>query len=529
MVPGLPFFMPPVRDDEKNPPWLGAPTETVSDSKVELPKGYSPQVPPNIDLKYDFAEYHASYSQKEGALIAKRRMVIKLHEVPVAELDDYRSFIKNLQNDVAQYVKTSSLSSGDDLDKRGYEAVKNGEFSSAITLLKSAIEADPKSKSAWNDLGLAYLGLNEYDLAISSFQKQIEISPSHQYAYNNLGRVYLRQRKYEEAVKWFSKQAAINPKDKYAHSNLGTAFLEEHRYQEAIPELEQAESLTPDDAEAEVRLGEAYLGFGEDQKAMDSFSKAVKISDRPLIWNNIAYRLSLKNAHLDVARRYAESAVTATEATLRTHSLDQLDSKNIGLTPSLASYWDTLGWVEFAEGNLEKAEKYILAAWQLDPHSEVGDHLGQIYEKRGEKERAVHFYALAMDATRPDPETRTRLSAVVGGNDKVDPIVEKSRDELIAQRTIKLDNSSKREGTADFIMLFTSGHGAEMSVEDVRFVSGDEKLKSFVDALRTAHYGQSVPDEASFKIFRRGTLSCAATATSCSLLLALPDEVKSAD
>ena len=61
-VPGLPFFMPPVRDDAKYPIWLGPPLETVSDSKVEIPQGYRPQMPSNVDLKYDFAEYHASYS-----------------------------------------------------------------------------------------------------------------------------------------------------------------------------------------------------------------------------------------------------------------------------------------------------------------------------------------------------------------------------------------------------------------------------------------------------------------------------------
>ena len=30
--------------------------------------------------------------------------------------------------------------------------------------------------------------------------------------------------------------------------------------------------------------------------------------------------------------------------------------------PSLIAYWDTLGWVYYAEGNLEKAERYVSAA-----------------------------------------------------------------------------------------------------------------------------------------------------------------------
>ena len=84
-------------------------------------------------------------------------------------------------------------------------------------------------------------------------------------------------------------------------------------------------------------------------------------------------------------------------------------SATLALVPSLIAYWDTLGWVYYAEGNLDKAEKYVAAAWALGQHGEVGDHLGQIYEKRGEKEKAIHTYALALSGLRPIPETRGRL------------------------------------------------------------------------------------------------------------------------
>ena len=109
-VPGLPFLMPALRDDASDPIWLGSPQETISNSKVEVPKGYEPQLPANVDLKYDFAEYHSSYSVVHGVLTAKRSFLVKQHEVPVAEFEDYRSFVKNLQNDLNQYVQTASTS-----------------------------------------------------------------------------------------------------------------------------------------------------------------------------------------------------------------------------------------------------------------------------------------------------------------------------------------------------------------------------------------------------------------------------------
>jgi hypothetical protein len=43
--------------------------------------------------------------------------------------------------------------------------------------------------------------------------------------------------------------------------------------------------------------------------------------------------------------------------------------------------------------------------------------LGQIYEKRGEREKAERFYALAMNARRPELKTRSRLADLAGEDD----------------------------------------------------------------------------------------------------------------
>jgi hypothetical protein len=102
--------------------------------------------------------------------------------------------------------------------------------------------------------------------------------------------------------------------------------------------------------------------------------------------------------HLDRARSYAESAVSTTAAALRNVSLDQVNRRDPALTPSLANFWDTLGWVAFAEGKLDLSQRYVTAAWQLAGNAEPADHLGQIEEKRGQKDDAARMYALALNA-----------------------------------------------------------------------------------------------------------------------------------
>ncbi len=523
--------------DSPDPIKLGPPTTRDYHIRLELPSKYSVRAPLPFSQKKDYGDYEAIYKLEGNVFTAERKLMMATSELPSSRVQDYLAFRRVVASDLAQQLSlettvAATTDSADtkpkDLIKRGYEERRNGNYALAIDLLKRAVDADPKSKSGWNELGLAYLDSSQDELAIATFQKQIEVDPYHNLAYSNLGQVYLRERKYDDAIKWFNKQIELDPLNKFAHNHLGEAYLEQQKYAQAVPELEQAASLTPDNAEIQVRLGEAYLNLGRDDEALAAFSKALKISTRPVIWNNIAYQLTLKKAHPDIARRYAESAVSTVSTELRNFSLDQLAPRNLGMTNLLASSWDTLGWVEFADGNLDKAQKYVMAAWQLSQSSETADHLGQIYEKRGEKDQAEHFYALAMNARRPEIKTRSRLADLAGGDSKVDAIIEKSREELPAHRTIKLTNTSKLEGKTECFLLLVGGQGSEMTVDDVKFVSGDEKLKVLTDALRAARYYQTVPDGTTVRILRRGTLSCTAAAD-CSLLLALPSDVRSVD
>jgi tetratricopeptide (TPR) repeat protein len=546
VLPLVQFNLPDVDADDTDadaePLKLGPKASYSYNIKLELPAKYTAHAPLAISLKRDYAEYAAIYKLEGGVFTAGRSLTLRQDELPVARASDYESFRRAVGADLAQQLSVESAVSGppvpppdmkaDDLVDSARAAAENGNFPVAIVLLKRATEVDPKNKFAWNNLGLIYLQMRESDQAIAAFQKQIEVNPYDEFAYNNLGRVYWNDRKYDDAVKAFNKQLENNPLDRFAHANLGQMYAEWHKYDLAAGELEKAVAVTPDSApgsaELQVSLGDAYLNLGQDDKALSTFDHAVELSASPLVWNNIAYQLSLKNSHLDRAQQYAESAVSATAAALRNISLDRLANKDLGLVSNLIAYWDTLGWVHFSEGDLSKAEKYVAAAWSLGHHGEVGDHLGQIYQKRGDKDRALRTYALSMNGLRPTPETRGRLASLAGGDAKVDSTIARYKDEL--QRSITIDlGKAKQSSNADFFILLSGGGGSSTKVDSVKFVSGDEKLKSYSEALKTADYHLTFPDDTPVKVFRRGTLSCAIATGKCEFVLTLPDDVRSVD
>jgi tetratricopeptide (TPR) repeat protein len=524
-------------DADSEPLKLGPKAEYVYKIKLELPAKYTARAPLPFSLKRDYAEYQATYKLQATTFTADRTLTLRQDELPAPRAEDYESFRHAVSSDLGQFLSLENTVAGspappadmkaDDLVESGRAAIASNNLPLAVTLLKRATEVDAKNKYAWNMLAAAYMGMRQNDDAIAALKKQIEINPYDEYAYNALGRAYWQERKYDDAATAFNKQIEINPLDKFAHAGLGSMYSEWKKYDLAAAELEKATSLTPDNPELQVSLGDAYLNLGQDDKALATFDHAVELSATPLVWNNIAYQLSLKKSHLDRAQQYAESAVSATTAALRNLSLDRLTQQDLPLVPSLIAYWDTLGWVYFSKGNLDMAEKYVAAAWGLGQHGEVGDHLGQIYEKEGKKDRALQTYELAVTGLRPIPETQERIAALVKADSKLGGVAT-DKASLQSLRTIDM-GKAKETGSADFFVLLSGGAGTPAKAEAVRFVSGDEKLKVFTEALRTAEYRLSFPDDTPLKILRRGILSCSTATGNCMFVLMLPDDVRTVD
>jgi tetratricopeptide (TPR) repeat protein len=557
-VPGVPFYMPPAKDDTQDPVWLGPPLETVSDSKVELPKGYKPQIPSDVDLKYDFAEYHATYSQDHDVLSAKRRLVVKLREVPVAELDDYRSFIKKLQNDVNRYVQTSSSGpafvqspSGFGMLPRFLAGIRSlpdssspeasrmeadvlgaglhGDSLSAASQLKHAVDADPKFARAWVELAAAYMAQRQNDAALDALRTAIDVDPKQLVIHKiyalilgTMGRAEGAQQAWRDALK-------IAPDDADANSAIAGLLVQDKRYQDALPYLE---TLTKSDTSRgpQVRLGSAYLRAGQTEKGTATLEKVLAADSRPGTFNDVAYEMAEAVTSLPKALEYAQRAVEDQERQSHDVKLSSLLQGDLACTQDIGSYWDTLGWVQFRLGDFEQAESYLHAAWVLTQLAVVADHLGQVYEHEKETEKAIHMYRLALAAPENGgvaKETIRQRLDHLGVKAPSTPMEwarsgDRSGDELSQLRTVKLKRLIAGKATAEFFLLFTP----DSKVQDAAFINGDEKLRSVSAALTDAKFQVSFPAASSAHLVRRAVVMCS-TVSGCEAVLYTPNSVHS--
>jgi tetratricopeptide (TPR) repeat protein len=478
--------------------------------RLGIPAKYGVRLPIGVDVKRDYAEYHSSYKFDAGQLVALRKLKVLLTQIPYERLDDYASFRRTVEADQAQSITLDNKSPGtaglgagqspDDLFDSALQAANNNNFPLAINLFERVAKADPKHKDLWNNLGRAYLADNQYQKAADAFEKQLDANAYDEYAHTLLGQAYEGMQKYDEALAQYQKAIEVSPLDGYAHSSLGLLYSKQKRWSEAVPELEKAVSLQEKNPLLQISLGQAYIASGQTDKGMAAFERAITLSPTAVVWNNIAYSLAEQNVQLERASQYSDAAINAIETQLRDTNLDSLRPQDLFIAGLLYNVWDTKGWVEFKRGNLDVAERFILASWDAKGNGDIALHLGEIAEKRGNKDEAIRYYLFALTGQSPSIEARSHLAAL-GVSGDLDSQIKKATAELEAQRTHKLAASGK--GTGDFFVLASPAKN-----EQVKFVSGDAEIKALAETVKSTDLGIVFPGPSSVRALRRGTVNC---------------------
>ena len=516
------FSVPSLDEEDTEPAKLGGPSTHVGILKLRLPETLTATAPAPVTVKRDYAEYSASYTAGDHLLTAERKLVIKAMEVEPSRASDLNLFARILTTDSQQQVRIENTSGNaerpsretktEELEQAARHAFQSRKFKESAELYELVTEKDPKNKFAWNNLGRAYLALKLDDKAVAAFKKALAVNAYDPWAWNNLGRAYEQQQRYGDAILAYQKQVEINPLDQWAHANLGILFLRLRRNTEAVSELERAVEISPDNAGVKIDLGKAYLRTDRSDKAMGLFEKALQKSSGPSTWNGVAYSLAENNQHLDKALEYAKSAVSTTETRLRNLPPEKVEQAGLQLSANLAAYWDTLGWVYFQQGDTERAERYIAAAWKHSEFGEVGYHLGKIYEKKGDKQKAIEMYAAAAAANAEvTPEALNRLKELVNAQ-TAEQMVAEQRTARVKQRTMKLDWTASDE-TADVLLTFT-GTG---EVDSAKFLAASKGLKAHEADLSRLKLNIPLPDSTTQGFVHKGTLSCA-NGSICKLL-----------
>lgn len=562
--PPLPPLLPALADDAKwsEDEFLGAPGEITYRAKIELPQGYNATKLADVEVKAPFAQYRASYDGNPGTLLVERRLTIVHGKIKEAEWETYRKFCKQVADDRDMMVNANGgepkpgAKSGEaaaqapageenkggetegpqasKLADKAREAMQSQNWQAALEYMQQVVAIDEKYPGAWLTLGGLAAMHNRRDEAVEDFQKEIQFHPDSPRAYRALAEYQIYLKRTKDALETYRRWEKVAPDDAEVIRRLGQFLLDEKQYGEAIPYLERAAGHDPDNATVQLLLGSAYLAAGDRERGKSRLAKATELDPSPNMLNNVAYSLAESPADIPRALEYGKKAVAAVEAQSQSVSLAELKMSDLNRMGFLAAYWDTVGWIYFKSNDLEKAESYLKSAWTLSEGSTEGDHLAQVYEKKGDFAAAGRTYELALergagreaqqrlDKVREKvPAERPKLLKKAG---PVQSLPVSPGEELSRMRTTRIGQvPGVKNGTAEFFLLLADG-GA---VQAVKFIKGKEELRAAEKAILTSHFDEPLPPGSQAKIIRRGFLSCSEYIKGCDFVVLTPEMVKS--
>ena len=531
--------IPEIKDDEKRtqPILLGGGEEITDIARLELPKGYSPQLSPGVDLVRDFAEYHSRYTFKDRVFTAEVRLVTKQTQLALTELKNYQSFQKAISNDQNQYTQlaldpsamatlypASSSPEARGLVQQARKDVERQDINGALNALQRAVKLDDHYVDAWVTLGTLRLAQGRAQEGLTAMRTAIAVDPKDIRTYKVVGGALMSMHHPADAESVWRDVLKLDSNDAEVLRNLGEVLLELKRFDEAIPDLESAMTLDKPTSSLKLALARAYFGAGSPDKGGTLLKETLDSSLDPLVWNDAAYYLADNQVDLPDAQHYAEKAVKFTEDDMVQTRLDTLEPADFARIRDLATFWGTLGWVYYQEGELVKAQNYLEAAWNLEQTRKVGEHLAVTYEKLGRKALADHQRALAQAVFEPtSPEA---IPADPGGRLTPPGTRQQAAVEEVSElRRTKLGKLSNQHGSAEFFVLLAPGG----RVEDVKFISGSDTMRTLSKTLASLKFRDPLPDDVPTKLVRRGVLVCPGPGFDCDFTLFTVDTVTSTE
>jgi len=208
------------------------------------------------------------------------------------------------------------------------DAIQKNDFSGAETLLKKAIDKDPKNYQAWFDLGFVLNRLGRTDDSIHAYRQSVAAKPDVFETNLNLGLMLVRVNSPEaerylraatalkptayveegqarawlalahllentnprDALQAYRKASELTPKDPEPHLSAGLLHERQKRFADAEAEYKQVLALDPQTTEAAIGLTNIYMKSG-------------RLSDaEPLLRRLAAERSNDADIHLQLGR-----------------------------------------------------------------------------------------------------------------------------------------------------------------------------------------------------------------------------------
>ena len=284
------------------------------------------------------------------------------------------------------------------------------------------VQENPNDDDLRFSLALVCLEAEAWEEAIVYLEELVERRSHVDAAHYNLGRAYEALSDNDRALQEY---ALVGPSNDYlpAQQRQAELLFAQQRNEEASARLAQARSAQPDYAiqlyliEAEglsnhrqVEAAWKVINEGLEQYPNDLnllYTRAMlaeKRDDLAQLETDLRYIIQREPEH---AMALNALGYTLADRTTRYEEARELIEKAHQLNPDDPAILDSLGWVNYRQGNLDEAERLLRQALEKFPDHEVAAHLGEVLWAQGKQRDAL-------SATPDSPILRDTLLRLTG-------------------------------------------------------------------------------------------------------------------
>ncbi len=228
----------------------------------------------------------------------------------------------------------------------------------------TALEKQPRANEPLSGLVRLYLSDGNSDKAIKLLKSIIAEDPEYLVPYNLLGEVSLSNKNYEMAIDSFKSAINVNEKWWVPYRGLSITYVAQGKKDKAVQVLQQAFDKQVGIERLGIDLALAQYQQGLRATSINTYEKIIaEIPTSMLAKNNLAMILVDDQATQDDINK----------ALVYIKDLEDLEE---------AASLDTIGWVHYRAGNIDRAIQMLEKAVALAPNAaELHYHLGMAYSK----------------------------------------------------------------------------------------------------------------------------------------------------
>ena len=156
----------------------------------------------------------------------------------------------------------------------------------AVAHFQKAVALKPSYTPARNNLGAAYLAVEEWDAAIETFKEITKdaLYATPQFPLSNLGLAYYKKGNYQKSLQYYKEALKLQPELVNAQFGIGRTYLAMNQGRLALQYLKNAVRVAPKVAEIHFYLAEAYLLTGQLKQARTSYESVLDLGPQESEW-----------------------------------------------------------------------------------------------------------------------------------------------------------------------------------------------------------------------------------------------------